>query len=449
MNIFSNRRAPRSRAMRAHAVRSALLMLAFAPAVGLSQAQNMPPLPPAPVDRPLPDGANVDQAAFLIDEAFAIAARTAAARPVAVKTAASLLAPLPESLGNLGREQLTERWFRLAQSGDVSRATRADALSSFFDAASRTDADYALRWASTVRDDAARAGALISVSRALPDAQWSRADALVGDAARAARAETDPLRRARALVYVADRATEFSPARAQGSIDEARRSINELTGATERDNLTAELIPAVARYDVGGARKLVGGIRNPKLKNLAGARVNLAEASLSTVTTRTKDRVQLLATAAAPYDNRALPFLVKLPPEAPVLKAISETLPPIYPAARPAIDVARLESLWDYSQKAPEGVYRDQLQSRLARLMVTQDLWRGRDWGKQLAWKGGRIQVGAFLKDVLTYRSSQLKAGALQDVAKGDVAAALAQARRLGPVARTEALLLLAGEVLG
>ena len=430
------------------ALRSALLLLAFAPAaLNVAHAQ-LPPLPPAPANPPLPDGPNVDQAAFLINEAFNIAGSNGAARPVAVKTAASLLPRLAEGSGNLGREQLTARWFKLAQSADVSQTERTDALASFFDGASHADADYALRWALATKDDAARAGALIQVSRALPDAQWSRADSLVADAARAARAEPDALRRARALVYVADRTTEFSPARAHDSILEARREIAGLTGA-DRDNLTAELIPAVARYDVNMARTMVDGIGNADLKNLAGARVNIAEASLSSVTTRTKDRVQLLATAAAPYDNRALPFLVKLPPEPSVLKAISETLPPVYASARPAIDVARLESLWDYSQKAPEGVYRDQLQSRLARLMVTQDLWRGRDWGKQLGWKGGRIQVGAFLKDVLAYRSSQLNAGSLQDVAKGDVATALAQARTLNPVARTEALLLLAGQILG
>ena len=433
------------------ALRFALLLLAFAPATfGVARAQSaLPPLPPAPANQPLPEGPNVDQAAFLINEAFDIAGRTAAARPVAVKTAASLLARLPESNGDLGREQLTQRWFNYAQSPNISRAARADAYASFFDAASKADADYALRWAMATKDDAARAGALINVSRALPDAQWSRADQIAADAARAARAETDPLRRARSLVYVADRMTEFSPARAQDSIAEARREIAGLDNSADRDNLTAELIPAVSRYDVNMARDMVNGIGDADLKNLAGARVNLAEASLSSVTTRTKDRVQLLATAAAPYDNRALPFLVKLPPDPSVLKAISETLPPIYASARPAIDVARLESLWDYSQKAPEGVYRDQLQSRLARLMVTQDLWRGRDWGKQLAWKGGRIQVGAFLKEVLANRSSQLKVGALQDVAKGDVNAALAQARRLGPVERTEALLLLAGQILG
>ena len=438
MKLLSNRRA----------VRSALLMLAFAPAVlNVAQAQ-MPALPPAPINQPLPQAPNVDQAAFLINEAYDIAGSNADARSIAVKTSASLLAPLPESSRDTGREQLTARFFKYAQSGDVSDEVRTDALSSFFDAASKADADYALRWAMVTQDNAARAGALIAVSRALPDAQWARADSLAADAARAARQEPDGLRRARALVYVADRMTEFSPARAQDSINEARRAVASLGVASERDNLTSELIPAVARYDVNMARTMVNGIGDTDLKNLAGARVNLAEASLSTVTTRTKDRVQVLATAAAPYDNRALPFLVKLPPDPSVLKAISETLPPIYASARPAIDVARLESLWDYSQKAPEGVYRDQLQSRLARLMVTQDLWRGRDWGKQLAWKGGRVQVGAFLKDVLAYRSSQLKVGALQDVAQGDVNAALAQARRLGPVERTEALLLLAGQIL-
>lgn len=430
-------------------LRSALLMLAFAPVASKVARAQMPALPPAPVDQPLPDGPNVDQASFLIGEAFNIAGRTPAARPVAVKTAASLLARLPESSGPRGREQLTQRWFSYAQSGDVSPPLRADALASFFDAASHADTDYALRWARATKDNAGRAGALINVSRALPDAQWMRADSLLGDAANAARQETDPMRRARALVYVADRATEFSPARAQSSIGEATRAIANLGSASARDNLTAELIPAVARYDVNMARGMVNGIGDGDLKNIAGARVNLAEASLSTVTTRTKDRVQVLATAAAPYDNRALPFLVKLPPDPTVLKAISETLPPVYASARPAIDVARLESLWAYSQKAPEGVYRDQLQSRLARLMVTQDLWRGRDWGKQLGWKGGRVQVGAFLKDVLANRSSQLKVGALQDVAKGDVNVALAQTRKLGPVERTEALLLLAGQILG
>lgn len=81
--------------------------------------------------------------------------------------------------------------------------------------------------------------------------------------------------------------------------------------------------------------------------------------------------------------------------------------------------------------------------------MVLSDLWRGRDWGKQLAWKGGRVQVGAFLKSVLEARQSQLGAAQLQDTAQKNVGAAYNQAQRLAPAARAEALLLLAGQVLG
>jgi hypothetical protein len=75
------------------------------------------------------------------------------------------------------------------------------------------------------------------------------------------------------------------------------------------------------------------------------------------------------------------------------LKALSDALPVIYPTARPAIDSTLLERMWRYSLRAPEASpQRDELQSRLARIMVLHDLWRGRDWGKQLAWKGGRFK---------------------------------------------------------
>ena len=427
--------------------RSALLLLAFAPAALPARAQM--PLPPAPVMAGLPDAPAPQQAAFLVNEAFSTALHNRDAQSVAVKTAAALLPQLPVADGPTGRDDLTQTWLKLAASSAVSRATRTDAYSAFFDVAARTDADYALKYAGQIKDDAARAGALIDISRAVEAKDWMRADQYAANAAFAAQLETDPLRRARALVFVADRMTEFSPARAQNAITTASTEVGRLKNSGARDTLYADLIPAVARYDVTLARDIAGRIQNADLKNLAGARINIAEASLSSVTTRTKDRVQLLATAAAPYDNRALPILAQLPPEAPVLKAISETLPPVFVAARPAIESSRLESLWDYSQKAPAGVYRDQLQSRLARLMVLQDLWRGRSWGQQLAWKGGRIQVGAFLKDVLAYRSSQLNAGALQETAMKNVPTALAQTRDLDPVARTEALLLLAGQLLG
>jgi len=146
---------------------------------------------------------------------------------------------------------------------------------------------------------------------------------------------------------------------------------------------------------------------------------------------------------------RAIPILVQLPPQSDVLASLSTALPPIYPTARPAIDAQLLERIWNYTKNVEPSVQRDELQSRLARLMVTQDLWRGRDWGKQLAWKGGRIQVGAFLSEVLMARRSQVRAGSLQDVAKANVNRAILQARSLAPAARTEALLLIAGQILG
>jgi hypothetical protein len=82
------------------------------------------------------------------------------------------------------------------------------------------------------------------------------------------------------------------------------------------------------------------------------------------------------------------PILIQLPPQSDVLQSLSDALPPVYPTAQPAIDVSLLERMWDYSNTAEASVYKDQLQSRLARLMVLHDLWRGRSWGKQLAWRG-------------------------------------------------------------
>ena len=81
--------------------------------------------------------------------------------------------------------------------------------------------------------------------------------------------------------------------------------------------------------------------------------------------------------------------------------------------------------------------------------MVLHDLWRGRDWGKQLAWKGGRIQAGAFLNDVLESRRSQVRAMPLHDIAKRNVTRAIAQTNDMAPAARVEALLLIAGQILG
>ncbi len=415
-------------------------------------------LPPARVSA-LPasmlDGAPVYQAAFLVDGALKIAGSNLGARSTVTRVAAALLPRLsPESFNDTpGRDALTERWLRLAMSPSVSRATRLDALDAFSDVAAKADLPWSKRWAPRIPDAAARAGAYLDISRASEAVRdgksWQIADEYAEFAQRAARSETSPALRARALTFVAYRMIELSPARQELALREASLAVHAVSAPGVRDNLLAELAGAAARYDLAYGRRLASEISDEGLKGLAGARVNLTEVSQTTLTTRSKERITALAAAAAPYDSRALPVLLQLPGQPEVLKAIGDTLPRIYPSARPTIDIAQLESIWDYSKKAPEGAYRDQLQSRLARLMVLQDLWRGRSWGKELGWQGGRIQVGAFLNQVLASRRSNLGAGTLQDTAKNDVNSAYEQAVALPTNARAEALLLLAGQVLG
>lgn len=399
-------------------------------------------LPPAPASSPTTGPLS---APSLIGEALDIARQNPQARTVTVRTAAALLPRLPVA----ARSALSSQWLQLAQSPDVSSDVRSDALSAFFDVAAKSDPSFATRFARETSDPAARAGGLLRVSRAFDQTDWRRADSLLGEAVASARQEPALVPRARSLVFAAYRASELNPARQSEALREATSQVNLVSNTGERDALLTELSGAAARFDLTQARALALRINDPKLQNLASARIGLTEISQTTLQKSTADRVQALATAAAPYDARALPVLMQLPAQPDVLKAIAQTLPPIYPTARPAIDASQLESLWDYTSKAPAGVYRDQLQSRLARLMVTKDLWRGRDWGKQLSWKGGRVQVGAFLKSVLEARQSQLGAAPLQDLAERDVQAAYNQTRTLAPAARAEALLLLAGQVLG
>ncbi len=434
--------------------RSPLLLLAICPffAVSVSAQEALSPSVPAtiPVAASIPEGTPASQAAFLIDAALDIAFKDTSARPVVVKTAAALLPRLLSEGENGGqREELTSRWSQLAMSGDVSRNARLDAYSAFFDVAAKVDPAFARSWALKVPDAAARSGGFLQVSRARTDKEYALAQEESVFAARAASQETDPLLQARALVFSAYSATELSPDRAPEAIRVASVAVSRLPNAAQRDNLYAELVGAASRYDVKLARDMVNRISDEGLKNLGNARVNIAEVSQTTLTKKSSDRVQALATAAAPYDSRALPFLLQLPPDESVIKAISATLPRIYVTARPANETSELERIWDYSQKAAPSAYKDELQSRLARLLVLKDLWRGRTWGKQLTWKGGRIQVGAFLKEVLEYRQSELKAGELQDVAKRNVQAAYSQARNLDNAAQAEALLLLAGQILG
>ncbi|RYG67792.1 hypothetical protein EON80_12895 [bacterium] len=402
----------------------------------------------------LPEGAPAQQAAFLVDGAFKIANSAAPARVASVRGAAALLPRLlPAAPGStaLNRDGLTARWLKLAQT--VPRGNRLDALDAFFDVATKTDLPWAAQWAGKIPDNAGRAGAYLAVSRGFEATRtpqsWAQADTYAAKAQSAARAETDLTARARALTFVAYRMTELSPARQEEALREASSQVRLIQTPKVRDNLLLELTGAAARYDLSLGRRMAADISDEGLKNLASARVNLAEVSQTTLTTRSKERVTALAAAAAPYDSRALPVLLQLTPQPEVLKAIGDTLPRIYPTARPAIEVSQLERIWNYTQTAPAGAYRDQLQSRLARIMVLKDLWRGRSWGKQLTWQGGRIQVGAFLNDVLKARRSNLGAGRLQDTAQGDVAIAYAQSVGLPAAARAEALLLLAGQILG
>ena len=421
-------------------VAAALLVSATLPTFAQS------PLPPAPIASGLP-GASQGQLspASLVGEAIRIAELDSSARVVVARSAAALLPRLPAEM----RDTLSLRWMSLAMSPDVPRPVRSDALAAFFDVASRTDATFAERFALATPDAAARAGGLIQASRAVQNSNWIKSDELLGMAIRAARQEPEPLPRARALVFAAYRAADLSPVRQPETLREASSQVNLIGNTRERDNLLLELSGAAARYDLQLARTIASRMSDTGLKNLAGARIGLAEISQTSLRETTAKRVQALATAAAPYDARALPVLLQLPAQPDVIKAISQTLPPIYPTARPTISASQLERLWAYADKAPAGVYRDQLQSRLARLMVLSDLWRGRDWGKQLAWKGGRIQVGAFLKSVLEARQSQLGAAQLQDTAKRNVGVAYDQAKNLAPAEHAEALLLLAGQVLG
>lgn len=398
----------------------------------------------------MPAGDAAQQASSLTREAFEIAHSRPEARLVAVKTAAALLPRLTSSTEEpINRDVLTQSWMNLAFSAQVPRSARLSALDTFFEVGAQTDPEWTRGWALKLQDPAGRAGAFNELSRVAERTDWRKANEYALQAQRAARQETELTQKARALVFVAYRFTELGTEGQEEAIREASSQVRLIQTPAVRDNLLTELVGAASRYHLPLARQIAASISDANLKKLAEARVNIAEVSQTTITTRSKERVTALATAAAPYDVRAIPILLQLPPDPAVVKALSEALPAIYPSAKPNLDVSLLARMWEYSKTAPESAYRDQLQSRLARLMVLQDLWRGRDWGKQLSWKGGRIQVGAFLKEVLQYRQSQLKAGALQDIAKRNPARALGEARTLEPAARVEALLLLAGQILG
>ncbi len=424
---------------------ASLLLMSLAPVA----AQDAVGALPAANETAAPQDAT--RAGALVREAIVLAENNVSARRVVVRTAAPLLPRLESD----ARDNLTTRWMRLleAPSSGIPRTAQLDAYSSFFEAASRVqgEGDFARRMALAVPDDAARAGALLQLSRATEKTDFNGSLKLADMAQTAARKETGATEKARALTFVAYRMALLNTQDATASIHEAASAARALKSPRERDYVLAETVGAASLIDLPLARRIAETIGDPQLKGLAVARTNIAEASQTTLSVASADRIAALAKAAARYDVRAIPILIQLPAQPDVLKSLSDALPPIYPTARPAIAPELLERMWTYSTTATEqSAARDELQSRLARLMVLHDLWRGRDWGKQLAWKGGRIQVGAFLKDVLMARRSQVRAMPLQDVAKRNVDAAIAQARGIeNPAGRAEALLLIAGQLLG
>lgn len=423
-------------------VAGAGIVLGLGQASGPAWAEEETSMLPAPSDE------RVQQAAGLISDAITLAERhpnDSRCRTAVTRGAAALL---PRLRGGT-RQSLSTRWQRVAMSRGVPGHVRDSAFDAFFDVASREDADFARSTALAVPNAGIRAGAFLQLSQAVERMDWTKANDYVILSQRAARQEGDSVRRARALTFIASRLAALNPETREAAMAEAYTEVRHLPGMRERDALLTELVAAAALYDLNWAKKLAATIGTPRLRDLAQARINIAEASSMTVTASTADRIAALAKAAVRYDVRAIPILLALPPRTDVLHALGDALPPIYPSANPAISTTLLERMWNYSQKAEASVYRDQLQSRLARLMVLKDLWRGRSWGKQLAWKGGRIQVGAFLKAVIEARRSQLKADPLQDVASSNVQRAISQAKSLPPAEQAEALLLIAGQILG
>jgi hypothetical protein len=387
--------------------------------------------------------ASQQKAAGLIGEAFNVARQNGVAG-VAVHDSAALLPFLAGSQ----RRALTQSWVKLAQSPSLSRQERLDGYSSFFDVASRHDSVFANDTALQVPDAAARAGAFVDLSQATTNTDWYQANQYAELARRAARQEPDLALRAKALTFIAYHEASLNPATRRDAVEEASSTVRQIHSPERRDALLADLVGASAKFDMELAKKIAGDITDPQSQKLAQARINLEEISQTTVQKKDMDRMTDLAKAAAPYDNRAIPYLLQVPSSPEIFQILGDSLPPIYPGAKPAIDPSLLEQMWKYTQNAPQDVYRDQLQSRLARLMVLFDLWRGKEWGDQLAWDGGKRQVAQFVQQVIAARQLQLQSEPLRLLAQKDSNKAISQARSMAPRDRVAALLLIAGQIL-
>lgn len=396
-----------------------------------------------PADAPISDE-RVKSAANLIGQAFNLSGSSAAARINAARGAAALL---PLLSGN-ERDTLTRRWITINQAREVPRSLRAEAYAAFFDVAARRDANWARQIAWYLPDAAARAGAFSRLSTVVESSDYLQAAEYGEWARRAARSEKDLTYRARALTYVADRIATLNPDTREAAVIEASSAVQYLNNVPTRDALWVDVAGAASHFNLPLARTIAGHISDARLKEMANARINLAEISQTTLMQSNSDRIASLAKAAARYEVAAIPILLQLPPTTDVLQTLSNALPPIYPTAHPNIDASLLERMWNYAQVPEPSVQRDELQSRLARLMMLHDLWRGRAWSLRLSWKGGRILAGAFLEQVLHARQSALKAEPLRQQTETNINRAIATANKLPPAARVEALLLIAGQIL-
>lgn len=385
------------------------------------------------------------RAANLIEEAIAVAYRNPEARPALARAAALL--PKLQGRTRLG---LTIRWAELVSTSAVPRELQLSAFSAFFDAAARTDVDYGRRIALMLPDAAARAGAFVRLSEGVVKKDWSEAAELGALAQRAARQEPDLVLRARSQAYVANHLATLNPETREAAIVEASSTARLITANPRlRDSLLAGVAGSAAKFHVPLAQRIAGSIETVELQNVANSRITLAQAT-ATMAVKKDDpeRVATIVKNVTRYDTSFIPILLQLPATPEVFQALGDALPPIYPGAVPAVDASTLERIWAFAEKAEPSVYRDQLQSRLARLMVLHDLWRGREWGRQLAWEGGRNQIANFVEATIRARESELRAEPLRLVAVSDSNRAIWQARQMAPIERVEALLLIAGQIL-
>jgi hypothetical protein len=385
------------------------------------------------------------RAANLIDEAIAVAYRNPEARPALARGGALL----PKLQGRT-RAGLTNRWVELVSTSAVPREEQLSAFSAFFDVASKTDVEYGRGAALALPDAAARTGAFVRLSEGIENKSWDQAAELAGFAQRAARQEPDLAVRARSLAYVANRLATLNPETREAAIVEASSAARLITANPRlRDSLLAGIVGSAAKFDLPLAQRIAASIETADLKQVADARVALAQAS-ATMAVKKEDpeRVATIVKSVTPHDTSFIPILLQLPATPEVLQALGDALPPIYPGATPAVDASTLERIWAFTEKAEPSVYRDQLQSRAARLMVLHDLWRGREWGQKLAWEGGRNQIAEFVQATLRARESQINAEPLHTLTESDTNRAILQARMLPAPERVEALLLIAGQVL-